>query len=399
MPVRATKRGAERSPLPARPTSSSAVRLRRAGGRTRARRGRAPTCSCSTATRSASARRPRARRRRRGSRDSACRPRSCQTFADLVIHTPLRTLRWDLPWTFSTFDYRELCALLWAAAATARFETATVSGRSRATTARSSSTPIAATCRRRSSSTRSAGGGCCRRRRARSSRRRRRSRAGSRSTRAAPASDFELWLDPRYVREGYSGLPGPRRGARRRRLVRPARPRRASRRCGSRATSAPARRLPGQLDPAPAARGDRGRRVLRRRQRRPLHPADGRGHPPRVLLRPVCGRELRARDRGPADARAGARALRLALARRSATPTASMLRAQRFVGRATPYPLMTSVLEAAGHPRFGPPGVRALRRHLPAAEPRRPRRRRRALAHDQVDADREQRDADELRRP
>ncbi len=29
----------------------------------------------------------------------------------------------------------------------------------------------------------------------------------------------------------------------------------------------------------------------------------------------------------------------------------SMLRAQRFVGRATPYPLMTSVLEAAGRPR------------------------------------------------
>src|SRR6266581_4460879 len=35
-----------------------------------------------------------------------------QTFGELVIHTPTRTFRWQLPWTFSTFDYRELCALL-----------------------------------------------------------------------------------------------------------------------------------------------------------------------------------------------------------------------------------------------------------------------------------------------
>jgi hypothetical protein len=35
-----------------------------------------------------------------------------QTFSDLVIHTPSKTFRWTLPWTFSTFDYSELCALL-----------------------------------------------------------------------------------------------------------------------------------------------------------------------------------------------------------------------------------------------------------------------------------------------
>ena len=35
-----------------------------------------------------------------------------QTFSDLVIHTPHGTARYRLPWTFSTFDYRELCALL-----------------------------------------------------------------------------------------------------------------------------------------------------------------------------------------------------------------------------------------------------------------------------------------------
>src|SRR5436190_948405 len=35
-----------------------------------------------------------------------------QTFDELVIHTPHSTSRYPLPWTFSTFDYRELCALL-----------------------------------------------------------------------------------------------------------------------------------------------------------------------------------------------------------------------------------------------------------------------------------------------
>src|SRR3954464_11816719 len=34
-----------------------------------------------------------------------------QTFADLLIHTRRGSLRWQLPWTFSTFDYRRLCAL------------------------------------------------------------------------------------------------------------------------------------------------------------------------------------------------------------------------------------------------------------------------------------------------
>ena len=54
-----------------------------------------------------------------------------QTFAELVVHTRLRTSRWRLPWSFSTFDYRELCALLYGQAdqAETEFETATVTGR------------------------------------------------------------------------------------------------------------------------------------------------------------------------------------------------------------------------------------------------------------------------------
>jgi menaquinone-9 beta-reductase len=55
-----------------------------------------------------------------------------QSFEEIVVHTPFRTSRWQLPWSFSTFDYRELCALLWAQADSSEveFETATVTGRS-----------------------------------------------------------------------------------------------------------------------------------------------------------------------------------------------------------------------------------------------------------------------------
>jgi flavin-dependent dehydrogenase len=51
-----------------------------------------------------------------------------QTFGELVIHTPHATVRYELPWTFSTFDYRTLCGLL-AAQGDFEFETAKVDGR------------------------------------------------------------------------------------------------------------------------------------------------------------------------------------------------------------------------------------------------------------------------------
>ena len=52
-----------------------------------------------------------------------------QTFGDLVVHTPHTTVRLDLPFTFSTFDYRTLCQILWDDCE-ASFETAKVEGRS-----------------------------------------------------------------------------------------------------------------------------------------------------------------------------------------------------------------------------------------------------------------------------
>src|SRR5579862_1383405 len=51
-----------------------------------------------------------------------------QTFGQLVIHTRHATVRYDLPWTFSTFDYRTLCSLF-AEQGRFEFETAKVDGR------------------------------------------------------------------------------------------------------------------------------------------------------------------------------------------------------------------------------------------------------------------------------
>lgn len=51
-----------------------------------------------------------------------------QRFDTLVMHTAHGTSRYKLPWTFSTFDYRELCRLLWRDC-DATFETAKVNGR------------------------------------------------------------------------------------------------------------------------------------------------------------------------------------------------------------------------------------------------------------------------------
>jgi menaquinone-9 beta-reductase len=52
-----------------------------------------------------------------------------QTFGELVVHTPYGTSRFELPWTFSTFDYPTLCRLL-LDQTDCSFETAKVEGRS-----------------------------------------------------------------------------------------------------------------------------------------------------------------------------------------------------------------------------------------------------------------------------
>jgi flavin-dependent dehydrogenase len=55
-----------------------------------------------------------------------------QRFDSLLMHTPHGDSRFRLPFTFSTFDYRELCDLLWREC-DAHFETAKVNGRAQPT--------------------------------------------------------------------------------------------------------------------------------------------------------------------------------------------------------------------------------------------------------------------------
>ena len=56
-----------------------------------------------------------------------------QTFEELVLHRPDKKYTWRLPFTFSTFDYRHLCRLLREQGLDTEFETAKVDGRTQNT--------------------------------------------------------------------------------------------------------------------------------------------------------------------------------------------------------------------------------------------------------------------------
>jgi menaquinone-9 beta-reductase len=132
MPVRATKRGAERTSFPSGASSDVLIcgasfaglavarELRATGSRVlvldRYEIGERQTSACAAPTEWLV---------NLGLEDSLR-----QTFGSLLVHTPRVTRRWPLPWTFSTFDYRTLCRLLWEQSGDAEFETAKVDGRS-----------------------------------------------------------------------------------------------------------------------------------------------------------------------------------------------------------------------------------------------------------------------------
>src|SRR5688572_15425057 len=130
MPVRATKRGADRTPIggdfdvlicgASFVGLAVARELRATGARVlvldRYEIGERQTSACAAPTEWLT---------RLGLGDSIR-----QTFPDLLVHTPHGDARYRLPFTFSTFDYRELCLLLWNQAGEAVFETAKVDGRS-----------------------------------------------------------------------------------------------------------------------------------------------------------------------------------------------------------------------------------------------------------------------------
>jgi flavin-dependent dehydrogenase len=127
MPVRATKRGAERTPLSgdydvvicgasfaglsvARELRGSAARVLVVD---RYEIGERQTSACAAPTEWLA--------------NLGLEASIRQTFRDLVVHRPGKTYRWTLPWTFSTFDYPQLCELL-AEQGDFTFETAKVDG-------------------------------------------------------------------------------------------------------------------------------------------------------------------------------------------------------------------------------------------------------------------------------
>ena len=258
-----------------------------------------------------------------------------QTFDRLVIHTPHTTVA--LPAAVDLLDLR-LPGALRAARRPERRRVRDRHGRGarppRGET-RSRSTPTAASCPRRSSWTRSAGGGCWAPTGYQPPGRAAVARA-SRCTRTGRAASWRSGSTARSSRPATAGASPPRDEVRvgvgsfdPRFHVKEPTVELAER------LRRDAVRYQGNWIPHRLRAADRGRRVLRRRLRRPLPAADRRGHPHRVLLR--------HRPRAGAAPGAGGRAH----ARRRAAPLRRllrphewqfrwMLRAQRLVPRVPP---------------------------------------------------------------
>jgi digeranylgeranylglycerophospholipid reductase len=269
-----------------------------------------------------------------------------QTFGELVIHTPSRTFRWRLPFTFSTFDYPALCALL-RAQGDAEFETAKVDGRTGLTvhTDRGDLTApliVDALGWRRVLS---------------------RAEPGvqppdarlSRGLEVHPhgsGADLELWLDPSYVRAGYSwSFPA---GDELRVGVGSFDPRDH--------VKEPTVRLASDLDvPAVRYQGN----WIPHQMRRPIEdgiffagdsaghclPTTAEGIRTALYFGLACGRQLRAVVEGRQD-RAFALTRYAAFCDRHERAFRWLLRVQSLVSRVNPTPLMTPALRSMDSPRF-----------------------------------------------
>src|ERR671916_3148061 len=120
-----------------------------------------------------------------------------QTFGRLVVHTPHGTSAWPLPFTFSTFDYPRLCELL-DDQNDAEFETAKVNGRTGFTVHTDRGDLSAPLIVDALGWRRVLGAGAnVQPPNARLSR-------GLEIHPHARGQDLELWIDPKYVRRGYS---------------------------------------------------------------------------------------------------------------------------------------------------------------------------------------------------
>ena len=271
-----------------------------------------------------------------------------QSFGELLVHTPFRTARWSLPWTFSTFDYRELCALLWGQVDDGEVEFHTATARVReGHTVHTDRGPITAPLIvdalgwRRVLSNREK----IQPPNARLSR-------GLEVHPHSRGSDMELWVDPRYVRAGYSwSFPAD-----------------DELRVGvgsfwpSHHVKAPTVRLAGDL--GLAAERYQGNWIPHK-----LRPAvedgvffvgDSAGHCLPLTAEGIrtalyfglaCGRELRGVLEGRQD-RAQALARYAAFCDRHRRPFRWLLRVQSLVSRLNPTPAMTPALRLMDHQRF-----------------------------------------------
>src|SRR4051812_31590702 len=228
-----------------------------------------------------------------------------QTFGSLLVHTPRVRGRWPLPWTFSTFDYRTLCGLLFEQA-TARFDIAKVDGRTGATVHTDRGDVSAPLVVDALGWRRVLGlGENVQPPEATLSR-------GLEVHPGGSGADLELWIDPRYVDAGYGWsfpardelrigvgsfephdhlkeptlrLVAPVRAAPGRGPLGPPGPREGAGAGGGGRRRGRPGALSGHLDPPSAALRDRGRGLLRRRPRGPLPAADRGGHPHGAVLR------------------------------------------------------------------------------------------------------------------
>ncbi len=139
------------------------------------------------------------RARRSGSSTSTSWAPSSRRSRDLVIHVPGRSLRWKLPWTFSTFDYRRICGLLRAQSeGSCEFETAKVNGRTGFTVHTDRGDVSAPLIVDGLGWRRILGAGAnVQPPNARLSR-------GLEVHPHSGGDDLELWIDPKYVKRGYS---------------------------------------------------------------------------------------------------------------------------------------------------------------------------------------------------
>ena len=359
MPVRATKRGAERTPLHADwdvivcgasfaglAVCRELAGIRRARAHARPLRGRrAPDERLRGADRVA------ARPRARGAR--CARPSS-----DLVIHTPTKTFRWTLPWTFSTFDYPELCALLRAQAPDVQFDTAKVDGRTGFTLHTDRGDLTRAADRRRPR----VAAGALQRAQADPAARRPGSRAAWRSTPTPPATTSSCGSTPPTCARATRGASPPATSCA------------SASAPSSRATTSRSRPCawPSDLDvPAVRYQGN----WIPHQMRAPVEdgiffvgdsaghclPTTAEGIRTALYFGLACGRELRlVLDGRQTREQALTRYADFCEEHRWAFTW--LLRVQRWVGRLNPYPAMTSALAGDGPPVLRRLVLRALPR-------------------------------------